>query len=297
MVQTDLITIIIPVYNAEKYLHTCIDSVLKQTYKNLEILLIDDGSTDSGGNICDEYAQLDTRVRVVHKTNGGPSSARNIGLLNAIGDFISFIDADDYVDNDYIEKLKEKIENFDIAIINSNYEYKTFNKYQAMFYLVSSLNNAPWGKLYRRSIIGDIKFEEGKTHGEDYDFLSRLIPNVTNIVLFKNFSYHYEERPNSITHSKFSPKTFDNIYYKDKVKNFILSLDKGYSESLIYAERNCFMGRINVMFSINQSKTKEYFEQYNECYSYIKENYPNLNKILNYKQKIRYYYLILKGKK
>ena len=105
----DLISVIVPVYNVEKYLNKCIDSIINQTYKNLEIILVDDGSQDSSGKICDEYTKKDNRIKVIHKENGGVSSARNIGLNNATGEWIAFIDADDWVDEEYLQTLFNRI--------------------------------------------------------------------------------------------------------------------------------------------------------------------------------------------
>ena len=101
----ELISIIVPVYKAEKHLSECIDSIISQTYENFELILIDDGSPDNSGKICDEYAEKDKRIRAIHKENGGVSSARNTGLDNASGEYITFIDSDDFVDKQYLEKL------------------------------------------------------------------------------------------------------------------------------------------------------------------------------------------------
>ena len=105
----DLISVVIPVYNVEKYLEKCLDSVVEQTYRNLEIILVDDGSTDNSGAICDRYAQKDSRVVVIHQKNGGLSKARNVGIDTATGKYISFIDSDDYVGSCYIETLYKEI--------------------------------------------------------------------------------------------------------------------------------------------------------------------------------------------
>ena len=109
------ISVIVPVYNAEKWLHCCIDSVLAQTYTDFELLLVDDGSTDRSGKICDEYESIDSRVKVFHKKNGGVSSARNFGIINCIGDSLTFIDSDDWVTNEYLENIVSH-EKYDLVI-------------------------------------------------------------------------------------------------------------------------------------------------------------------------------------
>lgn len=108
------ISVIVPVYNVEKYLRRCIDSILSQTFSDFELLLIDDGSKDKSGDICDEYAAKDARIRVFHKDNGGVSSARNLGLVKANGEFIFFVDSDDYLDNTHLENYSKDIDNFDL---------------------------------------------------------------------------------------------------------------------------------------------------------------------------------------
>ena len=114
--QKPLISIIIPVYNAEKYLPNCLDSVINQTYKNLEIILVDDGSTDKSSEICDEYAQKDFRIKLIHKENGGVSSARNAGLALVSGDYIAWVDSDDFVAPDYIEYMYKLLKEYDADI-------------------------------------------------------------------------------------------------------------------------------------------------------------------------------------
>ena len=125
MKEEKLISVIIPVYNVEKYLRRCIDSVINQTYKNLEIIIVDDGSTDNSSNICDEYTNKDSRVKVVHKENGGLSSARNVGIELAKGDLIAFVDSDDYIELEMYEKLKENMDKYDSDIAICQY-YNSF---------------------------------------------------------------------------------------------------------------------------------------------------------------------------
>ena len=148
----ELISVVVPVYNVEKYIDKCINSIINQTYKNLEIILVDDGSPDNCGNICDEYAKKDNRIIVIHKENGGVSSARNIGIKNAKGKWITFVDSDDWIENDYVEKLSKigiqnkaevvlcgynRINNNDKQPINAIGEIKKYNSFE---YLIKTLN-------------------------------------------------------------------------------------------------------------------------------------------------------------
>ena len=142
------ISIIIPVYNVEKFLHNCLDSVLKQTYRNLEIILIDDGSTDNSGKICDNYAKIDNRIIVIHKENGGVSSARNVALKIAKGDYIVWIDSDDFISKNMITYLCEKILEFNADIYFFNYNIIKKDKIEKI-----KLLNLPNGIISKKEVL------------------------------------------------------------------------------------------------------------------------------------------------
>lgn len=208
---TPTISVIVPVYNAEKYLRRCIDSVLAQTYTDFELLLIDDGSKDKSGEICDEYAQKDARVRVFHKENGGVSSARNLGLDNAKGEWITFVDSDDWAKPYYIEHLVASIDGADLVVAYATICKKDENAveehYQACRVLsdnfsilftknAMSWHTSPWSKLYNTQIIqtNDLRFEEDVRIGEDAIFLYTymLLTKVINIVSYTDYCYQSE---------------------------------------------------------------------------------------------------------
>lgn len=212
-----LISVIVPVYNTEKYLDQCIQSVLAQTYTNWELLLIDDGSTDSSGAICDKYAAQDNRIRVFHKENGGVSSARNLGLDNAQGEWISFIDADDTVETRYIEHLVSHVKgNIDLVICSANIKSSnTSFQFTVEPMCFSSLNlnlalvkndlhamTAPWSKLFRHKLIKQsaIYFQEDVHLGEDAIFLFQYIQQAEFIVITSERLYNYAfENAGSLT--------------------------------------------------------------------------------------------------
>lgn len=200
------ISVIVPVYNSERFLHRCIDSVLVQTYTDFELLLIDDGSTDSSGEICDLYAQKDDRIKVLHKSNGGVSSARNIGLDIASGEWITFIDSDDWVSEQYLEKLSLGFQ-FDLVISYA----KCFGKYGEILqkkylskcidskdieilFLEYDLNwqTSPWAKLYRRDLCDNLRFVEGMHIGEDLVFLYTYIMKCRKICVLSDANYNYD---------------------------------------------------------------------------------------------------------
>lgn len=219
-----LISIIIPVYKVEKYIHRCIDSVLNQTYKNIEVILVDDGSPDNCGIICDEYSQKDERIRVIHKKNGGLSDARNAGINTVSGEYIGFIDSDDWIENRYIEKLYRLINKYhaDVSvcnfirisyedeILNNNFkiEIKEYTNIQALEqyydkYYVQMV--VAWGKLYKKSLFKDIKFPIGKIHEDEY-ITYKLIYRSNKIVLTTEPLYYYWQRSDSIMGSGFNIK-------------------------------------------------------------------------------------------
>ena len=201
-----LVSVIIPVYNVEPYLRQCLDSVICQTYTNLEILIIDDGSTDECGKLCDEYKQ-DGRVKVFHTENFGLSAARNLGLDNANGEYLSFIDSDDWVDSNLLEKAVGAIEDADILCSSKN--EGTYNGYEALCGLINGkISNRAWDKLYRKVCFSSLRFPEGRIF-EDIATMFKLLDNA-NIVVCKNIhGYHYRKREGSIT------QTHNKQYYFD----------------------------------------------------------------------------------
>ena len=197
-----LVSIIIPVYNVQEYLEHCLDSVVNQTYTNIEIILIDDGSTDESLQICKLYAKCDNRVKLIIKENEGVSIARNIGISVSEGEFVTFVDSDDYVEKDYIEKLMSGMsESRDLVCCNlpptSHLRGKTLNDTQEMAQLFCEFGYT-WGKLIRRSCI-DITFHRGVWYAEDFIFYVHLIKNLRCIKTLDWNGYHYRVRIGSLS--------------------------------------------------------------------------------------------------
>lgn len=216
MEEKNKVTIIVPIYNVEQYIHKCVDSILKQTYGNLEVILVDDGSPDSCPRICDAYKENDIRVRVIHKVNGGLSDARNAGLDAATGDYITFIDADDYYAPNAIEKLMEAVlqSHADIvcmeaAIVSSDYqnvcneppmeESVSENTY---FQGICEGTRTPsvCTKLFRKSLLHNIRFKMGRLNEDFYFTLSLLFTSCT-VKTIPFVGYYYYQRKGSISHS------------------------------------------------------------------------------------------------
>ncbi len=221
-----LVTIIIPVYNVEKYLNKCIESILDQSYKNLEIILVDDGSTDNSGKILDEYAKKDSRIAVIHKKNGGVSSARNVGLDNASGDYICFCDADDYLMNDYVEYLLNMAltNNVDISLTKnmfSNFDNKQVEKdnieqYTGERTAIDILSyNIPIGvycKMFRKEFLdkNNIRFMPEIFIGEGFNFNVDSFQRASKVAIGYRKVYYYRRDNETSATTKFSLEKWKN---------------------------------------------------------------------------------------
>ena len=220
---TEKITVIVPVYNVEHYLDKCLDSVIKQTYKNIEIIVVNDGSTDSSGTICQEYAQKDNRIIYIEKENGGLSDARNVGLDKMTGSYVTFIDSDDWVESDYVEVLYNKLIEYQADVSVGN--YYSYNEDEGMYYFhingdsyyektydnISIFKNlyepkqmksfsliSAWGKLYKAKLFDYIRFDKGKL-GEDGYMNQKLYLLVQKVIYINQGLYAYRQRSGSIT--------------------------------------------------------------------------------------------------
>lgn len=239
-----LITVICPAYNVEDYLEKCVESILNQTYKNLEILLIDDGSTDATGRICDEFARKDKRVRAFHKENGGVSSARNFGLDNAHGDYLAFVDSDDSIDPEMYEILLKILVREDADFVGCSFfdDYgsrkvqnggmKTTSIWQGedIFLHRSELRFLVWNKLYKRSLIGEQRFALGQVY-EEVHFIAPLFFQAKKVAYYDACLYNYRIVRQGNTNSSFKPgrlcifKEFDNIVQELEKQSYLKARD------------------------------------------------------------------------
>lgn len=232
----ELISIIVPVYNVEKYLSECIDSILAQTYENFELILVDDGSPDNSGKICDKYAEKDKRIKVIHKENGGVSSARNTGLDNAEGEYIAFVDSDDIVNERYLELMYEKLIETKANIcfckmkrFNTTINIEIKDDHSEMFdfrrkdrddfladFFAGKLDYSSCTALYKKSSIGNGRFNEKLKNNEDFLFTLNSILNCEKISLISNVLYNYRINDNSVTSN----------YINDFLKNLIIAYEE-----------------------------------------------------------------------
>lgn len=237
-----LISVIVPIYKVEKYLRKCIDSILAQDYKNLEILLVDDGSPDNCPKICDEYAQMDTRIKVIHKPNGGVSDARNVGLNVMRGEYVAFVDADDYVDINYIRVMYELVVRYGtkmsilpmITEREDGHSYSMFkHKMQEgrltseqaledILYQIHFENNV-FCKLYHRSLFSKIWYPKNKVYAEDlatiYKLLDLCLEGIAGSCEY--VPYHYVQHYSSAMNSAFSREKMYLIEVAQKILDFV----------------------------------------------------------------------------
>lgn len=242
-----LVTIVLPIYNVEKYLKKCIDSVLSQTYKNIEIILVDDGSTDNSSQICDEYKLIDKRIKVIHKENGGLSSARNVGIDNSNGEFVALIDSDDFISNNFISELLNLLIQYDADIAECDIE-KVEEKDSSLFQFCTESPSDPIkvldncqaltrihdddfyiclrsviasNKLYRKSLFDTIKYPLGKLHEDEFTTY-KLFYASRRVVFSNKKMYAYLQRQNSIMHTDFNLRRLDALEAYDSYLNFFV---------------------------------------------------------------------------
>lgn len=264
-----LISVIVPIYNVEQYLPRCIDSILKQTYRDLEIILVDDGATDRCGSICDSYKEKDCRVKVIHKSNGGLSDARNAGLDQMTGEYVTCIDSDDFVSPFFVENLWSALEenHCDIAsswfieyhdgqvvptskaVDTQEVEVLAKNEYFERLLYQDGVEVSAWGKLYKSSLYQNVRYPVGKLY-EDIPTTYRLIEQANKIAVIPYIDYYYFQRENSIAQTKFSISKMDAIYHMRIFGNFI---QENYPELVDAFKCRYFNTVCNILFQINDS--------------------------------------------
>ena len=287
----ELISIIVPVYNVERYLEKCVNSIINQTYKNLEIILVDDGATDSSGNMCDELAKSDNRIKVYDKENGGLSDARNYGVERVTGDYIGFVDSDDYIDSEMYEKLYEAIkkENVDVAecslkviypgkieLFTDEKYYKVLGKteYLEEYLTIKKVFGSVWTKLIKSDVAKKLVFPKGKLYEDTY-YAYDLINIANSFVLIDSPSYNYLMRENSITNSKFDPRIFDLIKIVEKFHKMTYENYPSLKEAADCRKMYAYFSVLNSILLEENYRNNEY---YSEILSYFKRNYISLLK-------------------
>lgn len=307
---SEKISVVVPVYNVEKYVRDCINAIRNQTYTNLEIILVDDGSEDSSGKICDEYAAIDNRIRVIHKTNGGMSDARNAGIEIATGEWFVFIDSDDFVHLRMIEVLYHTAKKYEVSMVwcdfvqsdeggtlleqpdekiltEEKYEVQVLSKQEAemQFYTIGRMSECmvPWNKIYKREIIGygedAIRYPVGKVF-EDGFTTYRFIYRADKVVLVRFPLYYYRQRGGSIMRENGN-------------RNYLPVMESGVERLEFYKkhnERELYLKEVNsILYSTirlyenhkkteDRKKLKEWYKKF--YYDYFKaEKWPLAKRI------------------
>lgn len=291
--EEDLISIIVPVYKVENYLSKCLDSIICQTYKNIEIILVDDGSPDNSGNICDNYAKKDSRIKVIHKENGGLSDARNAGLKIATGQYIGFVDSDDYIEKDMFETMYSlsKRYNAEISIVSYNEwkngmilnnmdsgELDVYNKTEAIKEILidSKIQSYMWNKLFKKELFEDTEFPVGKNF-EDIATTLKLFEKCEIIVRLEVAKYNYIRRDDSIIGNR-SVKTYND--YLDVILDKYLYLFNKYPEIEEYNAYNFIINMIWVYTIIIYYDINELYSKYDEYYKLFKKLVVKYNSTL-----------------
>ena len=309
--EEDLISIVIPVYKVEKYLEKCIESVLKQTYTNLQIILVDDGSPDNCGKICDEYAKRDSRIDVIHKVNGGLSEARNVGISKAKGRYIGFVDSDDYIKENMYEILFNLIKkyNADASICNlydviegKEYirnrnngiqEYSRLDILKEVL-LDKNIQSYAWNKLYKKELFDEVKYPIGKKY-EDIGTTFYIFEKCNKIVVTSEPEYYYLKRSDSLVNNVTESTVFDYmelilqryLYINDNIKELKQYNDYYLVRTLLTANND-----IKELKQIEEKTKQKYNELYNISKEILRTNYSNLKKFFTEEQNEKIIWII-----
>lgn len=303
-----MVSVIVPVYNSEKYLDNCIISILGQSYKDIEVLIIDDGSTDNSYNIALSYAKIDNRLKVIHKENGGVSSARNVGLDYARGRYITFVDSDDYINYKMIESMVEKMSD-KVLLCTCYIKHVTYtNNHQK--YIEEKINNIQWeymdsqrafltefnnrfgifARLYDRKLIGNIRMNTKYAIGEDLLFNSKIISNNKNfkIAVCHEKLYYYFIHNESVIHGHYLEPHFTQLYAAIKSYNSLKCVSNNKSISYIlcngvetfYYKYACADLEVQKKYKSNFVKAKKIVKKYRGKMNILRQNCSVIRKML-----------------
>jgi len=302
------ISIIVPIYRVEKYLRRCIDSILDQTFKDFELFLVDDGSPDKCGAICDEYAQRDSRIKVIHKENGGLSSARNVALDVATGDYVMFVDSDDWVEPDFCMQALKMIDEQNVQIVafghrcvSTDYRIlydrvtkspRLVESSEAIRHLIlrdDAIYNYPWNKIYKRSLFENIRYPLGLLH-EDDAVTYQLIAKAKKIYVSDAILYNYLIRKDSISGVWFYPQAIVDrfVIYVKRLEDVKTICHENTEIQMIQTANEAVEGFVYL------DKNGKYGSSLEEMRAFLSKNkYAILKSHVSFKQKskiVMYYY-------
>ena len=299
-----LISLIIPVYKVEKYSEKCIQSVINQTYENLQIILVDDGSPDNCGKICDEYAKKDHRIEVIHKSNGGLSDARNKGLEIAKGEYIGFVDSDDYIEADMYEVLYNLLKQYNadvsicnfytvsqgkISIKNADNGINEYNRIEILkeILLDKNIQSYAWNKLYKKELFDEIKYPIRKKY-EDIGTTFYLFEKCNKIVVTSEPEYYYLKRADSLVNNVTESTILDYteiiiqryLYIKQNIKELRKYNNYYLAKTLITAHND-----IENLENISEGMQQRYKKLYELVLEIIKSNSKDIDELFSEEQK------------
>ena len=288
-----MISVVVPVYNAREYIESTVHSILQQSYDDFELILVDDGSRDGSGEICDNLSSKDSRIKVIHKENGGVSSARNVGIDEAKGEYICFIDADDSVERDLLECLVKNATRYDVDIsccgiaqislekkethVGSSELKVRINNVEELFQkffsdaLYKEVLYGPYNKIIRTSIVKEVRFNTKYTIAEDLLFNFECIEKSTGFYFETRPLYKYIKRDNSITTTAFSTKNFDYIYVSDLLFD---KCQKKHMSALEAARVWVWVNKINICreLAYRRKMRKDYNAFFSSCMDFCRKN-------------------------
>ena len=297
-----LLSVIVPVYNTEKYMNRCLESIINQTYRNLQIIIVDDGGTDSSFSICKEFEKKDPRVSIFSNNGKGVSSARNFGIKKATGKYITFLDSDDYLEMDAYEKALNNIGECDAIFFGYYEDYENLNgkvsisptktgitcSYDAIYDCMLPNRNcyftAVWNKIFKREKIKNIYFEESYVMGEDEVWLCQAILQLSKIMLYNEPLYNYVQRNDSALHSnkKISENWISHVLAKEKVMQLLFEYKKNYNSIIAKEYNDLFYLTVHTYVIDGYSKSREV---YNRIDRYKRQFF--LSKNFSLKRKIK----------
>lgn len=288
MVKKSIISVIVPVYNVETYLSACLESILNQSYSQLEIIIVDDGSTDQSGVICDEYKKKDSRIKVIHQKNGGAANAKNTGLAVATGEYLSFVDSDDYLEPTAYEIMLACLKKYQVDVVQASFrncyvdnksDYKILEEVEVFEtdeflqrYTIDWTCGLLWDKLYRKNLFDGIKFEEGHKIDDEF-FTYQGVMNAKRIVHIPDVVYNYRKRKSSVMLRKETQQeiVLDKLEYLEKRrKNVIVKFphlkqefDYHYLSMLVILSKDTAATKMSIKKT--KSMIKSYFKEGKHC--------------------------------
>ncbi len=297
------ISVIVPIYKVEKFINRCIDSIINQTYKNLEIILVNDGSPDRCGEIAENYAKFDSRIKVIHKSNGGLSDARNVGIQNITGDYTLFVDSDDWLENHMVEEMVQNSIQFQADIVQTAfyYAYENYLLFDNRYYekgdapvildnkalmnelvINEKVKNFAWGKLFKTEIIQDIPFKKGVLF-EDVFWAHQVMQRVSTYVILHQPLYFYFQRSDSIV-SNYTPRNLDIIKGLIERQSFIEEFYQDLSNESYKVLTKTILIHYNLLVL---NRNKDHDGKYRkDLQGYLKNNYLKIKKAVKYDKEL-----------